>query len=255
MEFFFRQYGQGQPIIILHGWLGLSDHWMSVAKFLSEQGFNVIVPDLPNHGRSFHTEDFSFDEMAEIMYSFSLTQGFEDPILLAHSMGGKIAMKMVDKNPDYYKSLILIDIHFRLYERNPERDLFTSLLSQTNPSDFKDIRNFRNHFLDNGIEKDMVAVILKNVEYNKKTLQWKSNMPMLAREAEKVMQEVEISETNIPTLILRGENSNYIRDEDIITLKEKFKNSKIITVPKSGHLIHVDNPAFLLKEILYFTQE
>ena len=63
MEFFFRQYGSGQPILILHGWLGLSDHWMMVAKFLSEQGFSVIVPDIPNHGRSFHTEHFSIDEM------------------------------------------------------------------------------------------------------------------------------------------------------------------------------------------------
>ena len=85
MKFYFQQHGQGQAILILHGWLGLSDHWMSGAKFLSEQGYNVIVPDIPNHGRSFHTEDFSFDELADILYSFCITQGFEDPILLGHS--------------------------------------------------------------------------------------------------------------------------------------------------------------------------
>lgn len=252
MEFFFRQYGQGQTIIILHGWLGLSDHWISVAKYLSTQGFNTIVPDLPNHGRSFHTDSFSFDEMAEIMNSFSLTQGFENPILLAHSMGGKIAMKMVDKNPNYYKSLIIIDIHFKTYNKNPVRDLFISTLNQVEPSEFNDIRNFRAFLLNKGIEKDMLGVVLKNIEIKDKKLIWKSNMTMLTREAEKVLQEIEISETKIQTLIIRGENSNYIRDKDIITLKEKFKNSKIITAPKSGHLIHIDNPVFLIKEIINF---
>lgn len=255
MKFYFQQHGQGQAILILHGWLGLSDHWMSGAKFLSEQGYNVIVPDIPNHGRSFHTEDFSFNELADILYSFCITQGFEDPILLGHSMGGKIAMKMVDKNPEYYKSLILIDIHFKDYQRTQARDLLINLILEANPSDFKDVSHFRAFLVEKGIEKDYVDVLLKNLDYSKKTLRWRSNIIMLAKEVEKVMARIEFSDINIPTLLLRGENSTYVRDEDLITFKEKFKNSKTITVPNAGHLIQVDNPAFLLKSILDFIKK
>ncbi|MFA7080975.1 MAG: alpha/beta hydrolase [Bacteroidales bacterium] len=255
MEFFFREYGSGQPILILHGWLGLSDHWMMVAKFLSEQGFNVIVPDIPNHGRSFHTEHFSIDEMADILNSFTLTQGFEDPIIIGHSMGGKIAMKMVDKSPDYYKSLIIIDIHFKEYQRTQARDLLMSLILQVKPSEFKDIGHFRAFFEDKGIEKDWIDVILKNIDFSQKTFQWRSNITMLAKEVDKVMAGIEFSEINIPTLLLRGENSGYVSDEDLITFKEKFNNAKIVTVPKAGHLIQADNPTFLIKEILDFIKE
>ena len=118
MEFFFRQYGQGNPILILHGWLGVSDNWISISKFLSTEGYNVIIPDLPNHGRSFHTNDFSYKEMAEIIYGFCKTKGLEEPIIIGHSMGGKIAMEMINIDEDYFKSLIVVDIHFKKYNIN-----------------------------------------------------------------------------------------------------------------------------------------
>lgn len=130
-----------------------------------------------------------------------------------------------------------------------------SLIIEVKPSEFKDIGHFREFFKDKGIEKDWIDVILKNLDLSQKTFQWRTNITMLAKEVDKVMAGIEFSEINIPTLIIRGENSEYVRDEDLITFKEKFKNSKTITVPNAGHLVQADNPAFLLKSILDFIKE
>ena len=110
----------------------------------------------------------------------------------------------------------------------------------------------KTYFLEKGIDKEWVAVLLKNLEYKKNTLQWKSNIPMLAQEVDEVLAEVDFKRIDIPTLLIRGENSNYVKEEDCISFKEKFPNSKIVSVPNSGHWVQVDNPSFFLKEVMEF---
>jgi esterase len=53
--------GEGNPnkIIIIHGFLGMSDNWRSVALQLASENFEVHALDMRNHGRSFHSDDFS----------------------------------------------------------------------------------------------------------------------------------------------------------------------------------------------------
>ncbi|MBP1645031.1 MAG: Pimeloyl-ACP methyl ester carboxylesterase [Bacteroidetes bacterium] len=252
MDFFFRQYGQGTPVIILHGWLGVSDNWISIGKFLSTQGFNVIIPDLPNHGKTFHTEEFSYKEMAEIIYGFCKVKELEKPVIIGHSMGGKIAMEMINIDKDYFKSLIVVDIHFKEYTPNAINSLLVSTLIQTNISQFKNITQLKEYLIEQEILSDFIGLILKNVDYSRNKISWRSNIPLLAKDYSKVLEKISISKNNIPTLLLRGENSNYVLDEDINSFKEVFKNSKVKTIPNSGHWVLVDNPAMLIKEIVEF---
>ena len=98
----------------------------------------------------------------------------------------------------------------------------------------------------------MIGIILKNVDYSRNNLSWKSNIPVLAKDYPKVLEKITVQENNIPTLLLRGENSNYVLDEDIISFQEVFKNSKVKTIPNSGHWVLVDNPTMLIKEIVDF---
>ncbi|MDY4790027.1 MAG: alpha/beta fold hydrolase [Bacteroidales bacterium] len=252
MDFFFRQYGQGTPIIILHGWLGVSDNWISIGKFLSSQGFDVIIPDLPNHGKSFHTEEFSYKEMAEIVYGFCNIKDLEKPIIIGHSMGGKIAMEMMNIDKDYFKALIVVDIHFKEYNTNTINSLLASTLIQTNISQFQNITQVKEHLVKENIPSDLIGIILKNVDYSRNNLSWKSNIPVLAKDYPKVLEKITVQENNTPTLLLRGENSNYVLDEDIISFQEVFKNSKVKTIPNSGHWVLVDNPTMLIKEIVDF---
>lgn len=252
MEFFFREYGQGTPILILHGWLGISDNWIPIGKFLSTEGFNVVIPDLPNHGKSFHTEEFSYKEMAEIIYGFCKAKELEKPVIIGHSMGGKIAMEMVNIDKDYFKALIIVDIHFKEYQTNSVNSLLSSTLLQTNISQFQKISQLKEDFVKKRIPSKLIGLILKNVDYSGNNLKWRSNISLLAKDYSKVLEGISVVENNIPTLLLKGENSNYVSAKDAISFTQTFKNSKVKTIPHSGHWILVDNPAMLIKEIIEF---
>ena len=58
----YKSIGEGQPIIILHGFLGSLDNWLTLAKRFSEN-FEVILVDQRNHGKAFHSDLFDYSEM------------------------------------------------------------------------------------------------------------------------------------------------------------------------------------------------
>ncbi|MDP4267989.1 MAG: alpha/beta fold hydrolase [Bacteroidota bacterium] len=64
MDIYFRKFGKGKPLIILHGLFGLSDNWSTIGKKLSEN-FEVYIPDMRNHGQSSRSHEFSHEFMSE----------------------------------------------------------------------------------------------------------------------------------------------------------------------------------------------
>jgi pimeloyl-ACP methyl ester carboxylesterase len=63
MKLHYRELGEGQPMVILHGLFGFSDNWQTHAKKLAEY-YRVILVDLRNHGHSDWIDDFSYVLMA-----------------------------------------------------------------------------------------------------------------------------------------------------------------------------------------------
>ncbi|MDR0971889.1 MAG: alpha/beta hydrolase [Bacteroidales bacterium] len=252
MEFFFREYGSGRPLIILHGYLGLSDYWINVAKYFSTQNYNVIVPDIPLFGRSFHLEEFSYEEIANILIFLCKEKKLKNPILMGHSMGGKIAMTMQRISPSYFKALIVVDIHFKKYPLTKENKILCKELLNLNFSSFNRMSDISNYLLSKGIDRDMCFLILKNIKTIKGKFSWRAAIPILARDFPKVLSNIDVKQTSIPTLLLKGENSNYINNEDEKKFNKIYINSSIINVPNSGHWIQRDNPAFLINEVIKF---
>src|SRR4051812_1917005 len=92
MELAYREFGEGQPLIILHGLFGQSDNWNTHAKNFAEQGFRVFTIDQRNHGLSPHSEIWNYDVMAEDLKEFIDTHALADPIIMGHSLGGKTVL-------------------------------------------------------------------------------------------------------------------------------------------------------------------
>ena len=90
-----KSFGDGKPLVILHGLLGSLDNWVTVSKYLAKK-YKVYIIDLPNHGKSYHTKYFSYEKMANDLDSFFVENELTKFSLLGHSMGGKLALKYVD---------------------------------------------------------------------------------------------------------------------------------------------------------------
>ena len=61
--------GEGQPLLILHGYFGMSDNWKTLGNQFSED-YQVHLIDQRNHGRSFHSEAFNYQLLAEDLYNY-----------------------------------------------------------------------------------------------------------------------------------------------------------------------------------------
>lgn len=91
----FQVFGSGQPLIVLHGWGDSGSSWGDVAQKLSAR-FQVFLIDLPGFGASQAPPiTWAVEQYREIIEQFIKEMEIEDPILLGHSHGGKIACELV----------------------------------------------------------------------------------------------------------------------------------------------------------------
>ena len=110
MKLNYKQYGTGEPVLILHGLMGSLDNWQTIAKKLAENEFAVYTIDLRNHGKSPHSIKFSYELMCEDLLDFFKEHGIERASIIGHSMGGKVAMKFALTHPNFIQKLIVVDI-------------------------------------------------------------------------------------------------------------------------------------------------
>ena len=102
-------------MIILHGLYGMSDNWATFGKKFAELGFCVYIPDQRNHGNSFHNNEFSYSVMANDLKELIEEKNILKPLIIGHSMGGKVAMTYSLAFPEKVNSLIIIDMGVKAY--------------------------------------------------------------------------------------------------------------------------------------------
>ncbi len=105
MKLFYRKFGQGPPLIILHGLFGQSDNWNSLGKQFSEF-FEVYLVDQRNHGLSPHSEEWNYQAMSADLLELITDNNLQNVILLGHSMGGKTVMQFALEHTYYLSKVI-----------------------------------------------------------------------------------------------------------------------------------------------------
>ena len=104
----YRDEGNGEVVLLIHGMAGSSETWRSVIPPLSKK-FRVIAPDLLGHGESAKPRtDYSLGAFAVWLRDFLDELGVSRATVVGHSLGGGVAMQFVYQHPDYAQRLILI---------------------------------------------------------------------------------------------------------------------------------------------------
>ena len=118
MELYSRKHGtHSSDLIILHGLFGMSDNWNTLGKKFADS-FTVHLIDLRNHGKSPHSTEFNLEVMSQDLLNYINNNNIKEPIILGHSLGGKVAMKFAFLYPDKLRKLIVVDISPRRYDMN-----------------------------------------------------------------------------------------------------------------------------------------
>lgn len=250
----FAQYYPGpshaSPLIILHGLLGSSDNWHSVARRLSA-AMPVVALDARNHGRSPHSDVFSYEVMAEDVREFLRQQGLPSVNLLGHSMGGKTAMQLALSTPELVEKIVVVDIAPKRYD--PRHDKLFQVLSSFDVSCYssrKEIEAALSKQLDSPATVQLVLKNLRRAEDG--SYRWKVHLPVLLQSADELNRSIGGTPFEKPALFLRGERSEYIRESDRGEILSLFPRATIVTIPGAGHWVHADAPEAVTKAVLEF---
>jgi pimeloyl-ACP methyl ester carboxylesterase len=255
MKLHSRITGEGQPLIILHGLFGSSDNWQTLGKYFAEQGFQVHLVDQRNHGRSPHSDEWTYKAMSNDILEYIDDHQLKAPVLLGHSMGGKASMQFAADHPGILDKLIVADIAPRKYN-STQKDVAEAL--QRIDLDSVTSRKEAEEILDQGIDDTGTKqFLLKNLywkEGERERLAWRFNLDVLAANIENGSEALEWNgkRSDVNALFLRGSRSNYIKDEDIPQIKEIFPSSKLITIEGAGHWLHAEKPQEFFKAVIDF---
>jgi esterase len=241
-----------KPLLILHGFLGMSDNWKTLATQYALEGFEIHAIDLRNHGRSFHSWDFSYEIMAQDIFEYCQANGLSSIDLIGHSMGGKTAMLFATTHPEMVNKLIIADIGPKFYPQHHQ-----TILAGLNAVDFskKPTRNqvdeiVKNYIPDFGTRQ----FLLKSLYWQTpEQLAFRFNLEVFNKKIDEIGKA--LPSTNIyskPTLFIRGGNSYYILDEDIEAIKQHFPLAILETIPNVGHWLHAENPQMFFELTLKF---
>ncbi|MFK7781359.1 alpha/beta fold hydrolase [Psychroserpens sp.] len=244
--------GQGQPFIILHGFLGMSDNWKTLGKKFSETGFQVHLVDQRNHGRSFHNDEFNYEVLADDLKDYCKQHNLEEIILLGHSMGGKTAMLFATLYPNLVSKLLIADISPRFYPIHHD-----AILNGLSALDFSKIksRGEADDLLSQYVtEAGTRMFLLKNLYWIEKgQLGLRINLEVLKENVSEVGEALPLhSKFEKPTLFLRGDKSEYVMPNDENLIKQHFPLSEVETIPNAGHWLHAENPKDFYESVLNF---
>lgn len=244
-----------RKLLILHGFLGMSDNWKTLGKKWSELGLEVHLIDARNHGKSFHSNDFSYTLMCEDLEQYIHQHGISNFYLLGHSMGGKTAMLFACLHPGNIKKLIVADIAPKAYP--PHHDYIIDALKSLNFEQHKS-RGEVDIALSKTIRNPGIRqFLMKNLFWQSPgVLGLKCNINSLATNRHVIGQALspQMKFTG-PSLFVKGSASDYILAEDLNFIKSQFTSAALKNIPNAGHWLHAENPTAFSKTVLDFIFE
>jgi len=260
MKLFYRKYGEGPPLIILHGLFGSSDNWMTIAKSLGEY-FTVYLPDQRNHGQSPHSDINDYNSMRDDLFELAGDLRLKKFFLAGHSMGGKTAFSFAIEWPEMIDGLLIADISPFINENNKHTaynqhlNILEAMLSidLSLISSRREVESILAEKIPSEQTRGFILKNLKRTAGNK--FGWKINSQSLLNNLNKIIEGIDLQRdpaqqiTGFPVIFLKGENSDYLPSGDYKAIQDIFPAAEFVLVPNSGHWIHTDRPDEVIKNI------
>jgi pimeloyl-ACP methyl ester carboxylesterase len=257
MKLFYRKYGEGPVLMILHGLFGSSDNWISIAKQLAAR-HTVILPDMRNHGKSPHSGTHDYESMSNDVHELAVELQVEKFFLAGHSMGGKTAIHFALKWPEMLYGLLVADISpFRGETEEGDEYRFHRTILETmltlDPSALTTREDAEKLLQEKGFDERTAGFILKNLHRTHKGFEWKINAPSLMKNLNEITSALDRDiaykhrVTGFPVIFLKGEKSDYLPADHYADILKLFPAAEITTIKNAGHWLHADNPGDVVK--------
>ncbi|WP_353509789.1 alpha/beta fold hydrolase [Intrasporangium sp.] len=247
----------GPRIAFLHGLFGQGRNWNQIAKALAGRngtGARCLLIDLPDHGRSPWTEEFSFESYADaVAATLRATAPGETWTLVGHSLGGKTAMVLALQHPDLVDHLVVVDIAPKDYG---SLERFQGYIDEMLGLPLEEIQSradaeARFDEPNPGVK----AFLLQNLRRDGTRWHWQANLDLFAADAAIGHESRiagwpesvdELPPFDGPVLWIAGGDSPYIQPEDGDTMRRYFPLTRQFTIKGAGHWVHTEAPDIMV---------
>lgn len=246
--------GTGGPrVAFLHGLFGQGRNWAQIAKALSGPegtGARCLLVDLPDHGRSPWTQEFSFEAYAALVAeTLSAAAPGEEWVLVGHSLGGKVAMVLTLGHPELVASLVVVDIAPKDYGNLHRFVHYMDAMRALPLNELTGRPDAEERFA--AVEPDPMVrgFLLQNLRRHGDTWAWQANLDLLAADAARGtgsriagFPQTGDPAYDGPVLWLVGGESPYVSEEDGDQMRALFPRARLVTVKGAGHWVHSEAP-------------
>lgn len=254
----YKVYGQGEPVVLLHGFTGSSMTWNDFIFDWSKK-FQVITIDLPGHGRSTsespRTMESFCDDLAKLLKRLKIKKCH----IVGYSMGGRAALSFARYYPDYVKTLILESASpgLRTEKERSARIKSDRLLAErimTNGiEDFVCFwENIPLFHSQKKLPKEVQAVIRKErLSHTEKGLA--NSLIFMGTGAQPSWWDA-LSLIKMPVLLIAGNE-----DTKFVELNKEMKlhlpNAQLTIVKNASHVVHVEQVEKFAKIVMEYIEK
>ncbi len=242
--------GEGHTTILIHGLFGNLDNLGLLARDL-RQDHQVVSVDLRNHGLSFQSDEHNYELMAQDVYQLIQSLELKQYSVIGHSMGGKVAMKLAELAKEQITQLIVLDMAPVKYSQSRHDNVFAGLkavLAQKPTTRKQALEILAQHIELEGVRQFLGKSLYNSGEH----LEWRFNVESLWNNYWEILGWSPIEKITTPTLFIKGGDSDYLTTEYQSEVQKQFANAKAHVIANTGHWLHAEKPAEVLRAIRKF---
>lgn len=223
-------------IVLIHGLFGSIGNLGVIARALKER-YSVLQLDMRNHGLSPQSEEMDYAQMAADVRETLDALRIGSCILIGHSMGGKVAMRLANLIPERVEKLVILDMAPVAYQVRQHDEILKALFAveQARVSSRAEATQIMRQYL----QQDMVVqFLMKSFAAGK----WRFNIHAIqAHYADILSWQIQPAFTK-PSLFIRGGVSPYVQEQYLSAIKAQFPLAQVQTIEQAGHWLHAEKP-------------
>lgn len=213
-------------LVFIHGWGATAKIFETVFYYLKDD-FNIHYFDLPGFGNTTIEKVMTLKDYAEFVFKFLEKNNIKEPIIIGHSFGGAIAIKLALLYPGNISKLILVSASAIRQRR------YKIIL-------IKKISDFIKPFLPEKLRK----LILKILRLDK-TDYAKIDSPKLKKTFKNIINDdlsIYLPTIKIPTLVIWGEKDNITPLTEGELMAKLIPNARLLVIKNAGHFRFLEKP-------------
>ncbi len=234
-----------QTLVFIHGLFGDLANLGIIARYF-ENDYDILRLDLRNHGHSFHSNEMTFHAMATDVKNLLEHLNIHNAVVIGHSMGGKVSMKLADIAPELVAKLVIIDIAPIKYVEDRHQHIFAGLFAVQH-SEAKNRTQAQTAMQPHIKEKGIQQFMLKSFDPSKPE-RFLFNLTALKQNYDTISEWEDVS-VNKPVLFIKGALSDYIKSEHKQIVLKQFPQAKLFIVSNADHWVHATKPQTVIRAI------